>query len=72
MSYLIAIFPTTRNAIRAQKACKNKKIPCRMIPVPKELSSECGIALEFDIADDQKARELFTDEKIEAGFHYVS
>ncbi len=72
MSNLIALFPTTRNAIRAQKVCKQKGITCRMIPVPKDLSSECGIALEFDLADDQKIKVLFVNDKIEAGFHYTS
>lgn len=72
MNHLIALFPTTRNAIRAQKACKQNGITCRMIPVPKDLSSECGIALEFDLADDLKIKKLLTDGKIEADFHYTS
>lgn len=41
---LIVTFHTTADAIAVEKACKEREIPGRMIPVPRELSAGCGLA----------------------------
>ena len=41
---LIVTFHTTADAIAVEKACKEREIPGRMIPGPRELSAGCGLA----------------------------
>jgi hypothetical protein len=45
--YGVALFRSTSAALRAEKVLNNHDLPVKMIPVPRELSSECGIALRF-------------------------
>ena len=41
---LIVTFPTTTAAMAMEKACAQKQIPGRLIPVPRELTAGCGMA----------------------------
>ena len=41
---VIVTFHTTAEAIAMEKACLNGKIPGRLIPVPRQISSGCGLA----------------------------
>ena len=41
---VIVAFHTTAEAIAMEKACLNGKIPGRLIPVPRQISSGCGLA----------------------------
>ena len=39
------IFPSTHYAIRAEKIISNKALKFKMVPVPRSISSSCGVAL---------------------------
>lgn len=41
---VIVTFRTTAEAIAVEKACLNGGIPGRLIPVPRQISSGCGLA----------------------------
>ena len=41
---LVLTFYTTADAIAVERLCKQKQIPGRLIPVPRELTSDCGMA----------------------------
>ncbi|NLW06662.1 MAG: DUF3343 domain-containing protein [Clostridia bacterium] len=41
-------FPSTFQALRAEKAIQAAGLKGRLIPMPRELSSLCGLALELD------------------------
>jgi hypothetical protein len=47
----LALFQATRDAIRAERAMRDAGIDGLSVPVPRYLSAECGIALEFDERD---------------------
>lgn len=42
------LFNSTQEAIKSEKICREANIPVTVVPVPRELSSECGIAMESD------------------------
>jgi hypothetical protein len=44
----VALFLSVHHALRAEKLLKNADIPCKLIPVPRHLSSDCGVCLRFD------------------------
>lgn len=45
-AYYILAFDTTTDAMQAEKLAKNE-IPAAIMPVPREISSGCGLALRF-------------------------
>lgn len=69
MNYTYALFQTTRGAIRAERICKHEGIACKLVPVPRQFSSECGIAIELDPLIEQTVMNLFYKERIIATFH---
>ena len=40
------LFNSTQDAIKSERICREAGIPVTVVPVPRELSSECGIAME--------------------------
>ncbi|NLP01683.1 MAG: DUF3343 domain-containing protein [Fibrobacter sp.] len=68
---LLALFRSTREVIGAEKLCRAEGISCKSIPVPREISSECGIALEFSPEDKEKATALFNKESVSFSFYEV-
>ncbi len=55
-SFSVALFESVSHALRAEKLVKAAKLPCKLIPVPRHLSSDCGVCLRFNF-EDQKAVE---------------
>jgi hypothetical protein len=53
--YLIALFPSTSGALMAEKLFKREGIPHKIIPVPRHISSDCGVCLQFSASERQRA-----------------
>ena len=47
MSLGVMLFASTHFAIRAEKLAKEKGFAVKLIPVPRHLSSDCGVCLRF-------------------------
>ncbi len=63
--YAIITFHTTHFAIKAKKVLeKNGKNP-RMIPVPREFSSECGFCCKILWKEKKEAKEILIDNNVE-------
>ena len=41
---LVITFHTTAAALAMEKLCKEEGVPGRLIPVPRELTADCGMA----------------------------
>jgi hypothetical protein len=61
MNYGVLLFASTHQAIRAEKLAKEKNLSVKLIPVPRHLSSDCGVCLRFSW--DQKEEILCRLEK---------
>jgi hypothetical protein len=48
MIYGVTIFHTTSAVMKAEKLLASKKIATKLIPVPRQFSSDCGLALRFN------------------------
>jgi hypothetical protein len=44
----VVLFQSVHHALRAEKLLKEAGIPCKLIPIPRNLSSDCGVCLRFD------------------------
>jgi hypothetical protein len=54
MRYLATFF-THCGAVKYQSHLKNQSIPVELMPVPRKLSSSCGIAARFEYNGDIRA-----------------
>ena len=43
----VVLFESTSHALRAEKLIKAAQISCKLIPIPRHLSSDCGVCLRF-------------------------
>jgi len=48
ISWEVVLFLSVSHALRAEKLLKAAGIPCKLIPVPRHLSSDCGVCLRFE------------------------
>jgi hypothetical protein len=46
--YYVILFKSVSYALKAEKILKAKGIAHKLIPVPKEISSDCGVCLRFE------------------------
>lgn len=48
---MILLVHTSGHAFSIEKALKKRGIQCRLTPIPRRVSSDCGICLRFDDGD---------------------
>ena len=46
--YYVILLKSVSYALKAEKILKTEGIPHKLIPVPKQISSDCGICLRFE------------------------
>ena len=49
--WLVITFHTTAAAIAMEKLCRAKGLPGRLIPVPRELTADCGMSWRAEVQD---------------------
>ncbi len=49
---------STNHALRAEKLLKQAEISCKLIPVPRHLSSDCGVCVCIEQVHKDLAREV--------------
>ena len=54
MSQGILLFPSVHYVLRAEKVIKQKGIPIKVVPVPRHLSSDCGVCIQFPWEEREK------------------
>ena len=62
--YLVALFQSVSAAMKAESAFKAAGTPYKLIPVPKSISSECGICLRFFPADREAAENALVSSQV--------
>jgi hypothetical protein len=48
VTYIIFIVPSVSHAMKAERALTRATIPAKLIPVPRALSSQCGVCLRVE------------------------
>ncbi|MCX7981315.1 MAG: DUF3343 domain-containing protein [Syntrophales bacterium] len=57
-SYAVVLFESVSHAIRAEKLVKEAGLPCKLVPVPRQLSSDCGICLRFSAGQEEEVNRI--------------
>jgi hypothetical protein len=52
--YFVMLFKAVSYVLKAEKILKKEGLPHKLIPVPKNISSDCGICLRFEPAMQNK------------------
>ena len=60
-SYGVILFHSTSGALRAEKLLKKEGIAYKIIPVPRHLSSDCGVCIRFSREDESLVRKALAD-----------
>ena len=63
-SYSVVLFHSTSGALRAEKLLKKEGVAIKIIPVPRHLSSDCGVCIRFLSQDESLVRKTLA-EKVE-------
>jgi hypothetical protein len=64
-SYGVVLFYSTSYALRAEKVLGQAGIPCKLIPVPRHLSSDCGVCVRIERADREAALRALEAARVE-------
>jgi len=70
--YAVIIVYSTSHALRLEKLFRENDIPCKLIPVPRQISSDCGVCLRISQSDIEVARQVIASLDMEiAGIHIL-
>ena len=70
--YAVAIVYSTSHALRIERLLQEQGIPCKLIPVPRHISSDCGVCVRVRRADVEAVRRTIAEAGIEIqGVHDV-
>ncbi|MBI5576574.1 MAG: DUF3343 domain-containing protein [Deltaproteobacteria bacterium] len=61
---MVLIFRGTHQVMSAEKHLKKKGVAMRLIPVPRRLASDCGLAIRIPGDQQAKARETLAAAKL--------
>ncbi len=67
--YLIS-FHTTADAMALEKVCKECGCPGRLLPVPRSVTSDCGIAWSSPLSNKEMLDALILDHSLEYAGKY--
>lgn len=45
--HLVAIFHSVHRVLKAEKVLKHRHLTFRLIPAPRQIAADCGLALSF-------------------------
>ena len=68
--FAVILVYSTSHAIRAEKVLHKAGVKSKLIPVPRHLSSNCGVCLRIDRIDVEEVRQALEKAKVEIeGIH---
>jgi len=63
--YSIILVPSTTHAMRAEKVLKEAKLACKLIPVPRQIRSDCGVCIRIARSDRENTLQALRGAKLE-------
>jgi hypothetical protein len=65
MEYSVIIVHSTGHAIRLERLLQGQGIACKMIPVPRQISSNCGVCVRVLRAEVEAASQVIAAAQLE-------
>ena len=63
--YSVVLLHSVSEAFRAEKLLKAESVPIKVIPVPRHLSSDCGICVRFERENESKVGKILTGNNLQ-------
>jgi hypothetical protein len=63
--YSVVLLHSVSEALRAEKLLKAESVSIKLIPVPRHLSSDCGICVRFERENEPKVGEILTGNNLQ-------
>ncbi len=67
---LVAIFHSIHRVMQAERVLKEEGADILLIPAPRQLSADCGLAVRFDPEQQQRVETILQREGLEPGELY--
>jgi len=68
--FAVVIVYSTSHALRAEKVLQEAGIDCKLIPIPRQMSSDCGVCLRIQRSQARAVRRLLEAARVEfKGIH---
>ncbi|MBN1180362.1 MAG: DUF3343 domain-containing protein [Anaerolineae bacterium] len=64
-TYVVILVYSTSHAIRAEKVLNEAHVDCKLIPVPRHISSDCGVCVRVSQADQDAALQALEAARVE-------
>jgi len=68
VSQSVALFHTISAALRAERLLGTTGWAFKLVPTPRQFSSDCGVALRFETARRAEVEAIFAEARLEADF----
>jgi len=65
MQHSVVLFYSISSSLQAEKLLKREGITTKLIPVPRHLSSDCGICLRFEHSEETWVKVILGEGKVE-------
>ena len=66
---ILMLFPNVHEVMKADRLCRQQGISCRVIPVPEQISSECGMCLVVSAENMEICRKKLNENHISFEYH---
>ena len=63
--YLYVVVYSTSHALKIETLLKEKNIPNKLIPVPRHISSDCGVCVRVPVEVEETVKQVVEDSEIE-------
>ena len=72
MKYAVILVHSTSHALRLEKLLLEQALTCKMIPVPRQISSNCGVCIRVPQAQVEEANHVIAAAQVEIkGIHLL-
>ena len=67
----VLIFASIHHVMKAEKLLKGKGVKISLIPVPREISSDCGVAIELSEDSEEEALLILRENRVPIAEYYT-
>ena len=64
----LAVFNSTHRVLKAEGILKSRNLPIMLIPAPRAVQTECGLAIRFDEASHPEIMKILENENLLPAF----
>jgi len=61
---LVAIFHSIHRVMKAEKVLKRERLDILLIPVPRQLTSDCGLAIRYPVGERDRVAQVLAQENL--------